>query len=281
MRSASAAVLPALAAAAGRTGVPFDALFHTARLESGLNPDAKAKSSSATGLFQFIDSTWMATLAKHGARHGITPGSRAEALALRRDPGVASLMAAEHMADNAAALEAGLGQAASPTGLYLAHFLGSGGAVRFLKGLAAAPEAAAAELFPAAARANRPIFYAGGAARSLQDVYDLFTRRLGADAGPSAANPGVNPGANPGVTSGETASRAARALVMASLAETGAEMTGAEMTGAEMTGANMIGTEMTAADIAAAEMADAGAADPGTSLQAARLAYLLLAGMGS
>ncbi|WP_328799421.1 transglycosylase SLT domain-containing protein [Sandaracinobacteroides hominis] len=185
MRGAGAAVLPALRAAAERTGVDFGALYHTARLESGFNPQARARTSSATGLFQFVDSTWMSTIAKHGARHGIVPGSRAEALALRRDPAVASLMAAEHMADNAAALEAG-GQEASATGLYLAHFLGAGGAVRFLKGMAAAPGAAAAELFPAAARANRSIFYAGSGARSLQEVYELFARKLGADEGGGA-----------------------------------------------------------------------------------------------
>jgi hypothetical protein len=191
---AAQAVLPAIEAAASRTGTSFEALFHTARLESGFNPQARARTSSATGLFQFIDSTWLGTLARHGPRHGIAPAGRAEALALRTDPAVASLMAAEHMADNGRTLERGLGRAAGPTDLYLAHFLGAGGALKFLSGMAADPGATAANLFPAAARANRAVFHAAdGTARSLQQVHDFFARKLGLDstAAPGRPNPVV------------------------------------------------------------------------------------------
>jgi hypothetical protein len=190
---AAAAVAPALQQAADRTGVAFEALFNTARLESAFNPEARARTSSATGLFQFIDSTWLSTLAKHGPGHGILPASRSEALALRRDPAIASLMAAEHMADNAAALEARLGRAVSQTDLYLAHFLGAGGAAKFLDQLASAPQAAAAALLPGAARANRAIFYEGIAPRSLQQVYDLLSRRLSGTGVPQTApQPALN-----------------------------------------------------------------------------------------
>lgn len=186
---AAQAVVPALAAAADRTGVDFGALFHTARLESGFNPAARAKTSSATGLFQFIDATWLQMLKRHGPAHGIGGLSTAQALALRKDPGVSSLMAAEHMADNARALEAGLGRPADRTDLYLAHFLGLGGAMRFLQGMALSPEAIGAGIFPAAARANKPIFYAAGAARSLQQIHQLLAARLssGAEVAPRPA----------------------------------------------------------------------------------------------
>ncbi len=187
-------MIPALQAAAERTGVDFSFLFQTARLESSFRPDAKAKTSSATGLFQFIDSTWLATLRKHGATHGIQPNSRAEALELRKDPAVASLMAAEHAADNAATLEKGLGRKAEPADLYLAHFLGSGGAVRFLKGLSANPAMAAAEMLPAAAQANKAIFFREGMPRSLQGVHDLLARRFNGEAAASGAAP-VEPAA--------------------------------------------------------------------------------------
>jgi hypothetical protein len=113
--------------------VACEALVSTARLESGFNPDARARTSSATGLFQFIDSTWLSTVSHHGARHGLNPTSRDEALSLRRDPLAASLMAASHMADNARQLQARLGRPADTVDLYLAHFLGAGGAVRFLE----------------------------------------------------------------------------------------------------------------------------------------------------
>ena len=186
---AAASVLPALRQAASRTGVDFDALFHTARLESGFNPAARARTSSATGLFQFIDSTWLATLQKHGAKHGISIGSRSQALALRTDPAVASIMAAEHMADNAAALSAKIGRAVGGTELYLAHFLGVGGAARFLSAMAVSPGMAASELLPAAARANRAIFTSRktGTERSLREVFDLLQARFSGSSGASAS----------------------------------------------------------------------------------------------
>jgi hypothetical protein len=188
---AAGRVAPALAEAARRTGVPFEALFNTARLESGFDPDARARTSSATGLFQFIDSTWLDTLARHGAQHGLNPASRAEALALRRDPLAASLMGAAHMADNAAVLAERTGRPPGQVELYLAHFLGAGGAARFLERMAVAPDRPAAELIPAAAKANRDVFYADGRARSLAEVHDFFARKLGAVPSPVAPQPGA------------------------------------------------------------------------------------------
>lgn len=191
LAAAASAMLPALEQAAGRVGADFTALFHTARLESGFNPAAKARTSSATGLFQFIDSTWLGTLARHGARHDITPASRSEALALRNDPAVASLMAAEHMQENRQRLESALGRKVGSVDLYLAHFLGAGGAARFLSHMDAAPDTSGSELFPAAARANRSIFHRkDGSARSLADIHTLFANRLGAaNATPAIAGP--------------------------------------------------------------------------------------------
>lgn len=175
---AASQVLPALQHAAARTGIDFSALFNTARLESGFNPNAKASTSSATGLFQFIESSWLSTLAKHGPRHGIAASTRSEALSLRKNPDIASLMAAEHMADNKATLESRLGREASPTDLYLAHFLGAGGALKFLSNLATSPARAAAEIMPAAARANRGIFFSAGAPRTLAEVATLLETRF-------------------------------------------------------------------------------------------------------
>ena len=190
---AAAAVAPALVAAADRTGVDFGALFHTARLESGFNPSARAKTSSATGLFQVVEGTWLQMLKQHGAAHGLAGLGKAEALALRNDPGISSLMAAEHMAENAKALEAGLGRPAGRTDLYLAHFLGLGGALRFLRGLQEAPETPGAVVFPAAARANKAIFYAGGAPRSLEDIHQLLAAKISGDAPQGVAGAAPRP----------------------------------------------------------------------------------------
>jgi hypothetical protein len=237
-------VAPALADAARRTGVPFEALFNTARLESGFNPEARARTSSATGLFQFIDSTWLDTLARHGARHGLNPASRAEALDLRRDPVAASLMAAAHMADNAAALAGRTGQQPGQVELYLAHFLGVGGAARFLDGLAAQPDRSAAALMPAAARANRAIFFADGRSRSLSEVHDLLARKLGA----APAQPGDRAPAE-----------ALPAMQLAAMAP----------------------SEQSPGSAALSSDALQPAVPQSAALQSARLAYLLLADLGA
>ncbi len=185
MSGAARAVLPAIAQAAERTGADFNALFKMARLESSFRSNAKAATSSATGLFQFIDSTWLRMLEKHGPANGIGPMSRADALQLRNDPTIASLMAAEHMADNAAMLEQALGRGVDDTDLYLAHFLGPAGARKFLHNLAQTPTLAGASLLPAAARANPAIFYSGGAPRSLAEIHQLLAARLNSGLGES------------------------------------------------------------------------------------------------
>ena len=185
---AAARVQSAIASASSRTGVDFDYLLGQAKLESGLNASARAGTSSASGLYQFIEQSWLSVVKKHGAEHGmgwaaasidksggkLTVGDAATKqaiLALRNDPEVASLMAAEHAGDNKASLENSLGRAATGTDLYMAHFLGLGGAKSFLKNMANTPDRTAASLFPAAARANRNVFFtSGGQARSLGQV---------------------------------------------------------------------------------------------------------------
>jgi hypothetical protein len=185
-----AAVVDAISNAASRTGVDFSYLLANARAESGLDPMARARTSSASGLFQFTDATWLATVARHGEKHGLgwaadalkggaTGAVKQTILSLRHNADVAATMAAEFTRDNAAKLEGALGRAAGSADLYLAAFFGAGGAVRFLKTMAAAPGMAAASLLPAAAAANRSTFFhADGSARSLAEVHDLVASRI-------------------------------------------------------------------------------------------------------
>jgi hypothetical protein len=202
--SATQRVTSAIQTAAARTGIDFDYLMGQAKVESGLNAGARASTSSASGLYQFIESSWLAVVKKHGSEHGlgwaadaigqtaggrytVTGGNRAAILALRNNPEVASLMAAEHAGDNKAVLEGTLGREATGTDLYMAHFLGLGGAKQFLKAMQASPDRSAASLFPAAARANRGVFYEkDGSARSLTEVYERFAGKLGTGAGETA-----------------------------------------------------------------------------------------------
>src|SRR5437868_1566523 len=65
-------VTAAIQLASARTGVQFDYLLNQARIESSLNPEARARTSSATGLFQFIEQTWLGMVKQHGAAHGLS-----------------------------------------------------------------------------------------------------------------------------------------------------------------------------------------------------------------
>lgn len=198
--SPSAVSMPiwrAIESASHRTGVDFGYMLDQARIESGFRADARAKTSSATGLYQFTTQTWLATLRQHGTAHGYgwaadaiepagrgtyrvaDPAMRDTILGLRTDPQLAALMAGELAADNSAHLAGTLGRQPEAVDLYLAHFLGAAGAADFLKAWSANPDQTAASLFPKAAAANRSIFYdASGAARSLGDIRQAFAAKL-------------------------------------------------------------------------------------------------------
>ena len=188
----------AIRQAAERSGVDFSYLYNQARIESSLNPNARARSSSATGLYQFVDQTWLSMIDRHGAANGLgwaanavqrgpngrfhvsDPTVRRQIMDLRRNPEAASAMAAEFANDNRAYLERRLGRDMEPVDLYLAHFLGAGGATRFLRAHEASPNAAAAASFPDAARANRSIFFKrDGSARSFNEIRNMMAARLG------------------------------------------------------------------------------------------------------
>ena len=190
-------VTNAIAMASRRTGVDFAYLLGQAKIESSLNPTARATTSSARGLYQFVDQSWLAVIDKHGSEYGLgwaadminrgpngryyvaDPEMRQQILDLRNHPETASVMAAQHAADNKAYLEQRLGREAEPVDLYLAHFLGVGGASKFLSVHDRAPNATAASMFPAAARANRSIFYdRSGNARSFAEIRDRFASKL-------------------------------------------------------------------------------------------------------
>jgi hypothetical protein len=163
-----------------------------------MNPNARAATSSATGLYQFIESTWLDTVKRHGHRFGLgevadqiavtasgsayvaDPARREAILALRNDPQVASLMAAGLAEDNRAHLMPILGRQPNHAELYLAHFLGAGGAGRFLSELQADPGQSAPALFARPAAANRTIFYSpDGSQRSLAQVMGVIEGKMG------------------------------------------------------------------------------------------------------
>jgi hypothetical protein len=141
-----------------------------ALLESGGNANAKAGTSSAAGLFQFTAGTWMETVKAMGKNYTVED---------RFDP-VKSTEVMEYFTNKQKSqLERATGKAASSTDLYLAHFLGAGGAGKFLNALNSDPNASAVSFDPRAAAANKSIFYdVSGKERSLLEVYNLMGAKV-------------------------------------------------------------------------------------------------------
>jgi hypothetical protein len=197
-----ARIAGAIKQAASTTGTSFEYLLATAKMESNFNPAAGASTSSARGLFQFIDQTWLGTVKEAGAQLGygnyadaITksssgsysvsdPAARSAILKLRDDPATASAMAGVLTQSNSFRLTGKIGRRPTDGELYMAHFMGVGGAAKLIANAEDNPRASGARLFPNAAAANRSIFYErGGRARSVSEVYSVLTQRYA-----SAAN---------------------------------------------------------------------------------------------
>ena len=163
--------------AASTTGASFEYLLATAKMESNFNPKAAASTSSARGLFQFIDQTWLGTVKEAGAHLGygqyadaITrnpsgsysvsdPDARAAIMKLRDDPEAASSMAAVLTQSNSFKLTGKIGRRPTDAELYMAHFMGVGGAGKLIQSAEDNPNASAVQMFPNAAAANQSIFY--------------------------------------------------------------------------------------------------------------------------
>jgi hypothetical protein len=200
VQSIRGVVEAAIQRASTATGVDFGFLMGTAKRESGYDPKAKAGGSSAAGLFQFVEQTWLSTLKQHGAKYGYAryadmiqkggdgryyvPGADAHkaVLDLRMDPHAASLMAGELATDHAAYLKGRVGRDPTAGELYAAHFLGPQGSARLIQAMQTTPRSSAAAMFPDAASANPTIFYRSGRAATVAEVYaNLTSTAQGAD----------------------------------------------------------------------------------------------------
>src|SRR6266478_5329318 len=193
-------VAGAIKQAANSSGTSFQYLLATAKMESDFNPTAGASTSSARGLYQFIDQTWLATVKDAGGQIGygqyadaITktssgdytvsdPAARQAIMKLRDDPSASSAMAAVLTQNNSFQLTGKIGRRPTDGELYMAHFMGVGGAAKLIANAEDNPQASGARLFPNAAAANHSIFYdRQGRARSVSEVYaELNSRYAGA-----------------------------------------------------------------------------------------------------
>jgi hypothetical protein len=184
-------VIACLKQASAATGADFDYLLDTATRESGLKCSAKAGTSSASGLFQFVEQTWLGLVKQHGAQYGLgsyasqitqtsdgrykvaDASDRSAILSLRNNPQVASLMEGEFAKQCRSSLQGALGRNVCNGELYAAHFLGTAAAAKLIRMAHNQPEANAAQAFPAAASANKNVFYnRDGSAKTAREVYD-------------------------------------------------------------------------------------------------------------
>ncbi|MBB1094172.1 transglycosylase SLT domain-containing protein [Rhodopseudomonas palustris] len=197
----------AIKQASGATGASFEYLLATAKMESNFNPQAAASTSSAKGLFQFIDQTWLGTVKEAGSQFGYgqyadaisksasgsysvsDPAARQAIMDLRNDPVISSAMAGALTQSNSFKLTGDIGRRPTDAELYMAHFMGVGGAAKLINTAQDNPGAIGAALFPNAAAANQSIFYdRSGQARTVAQVYDNLTSRYDAAANSQATH---------------------------------------------------------------------------------------------
>jgi hypothetical protein len=189
----------------------FGLLMAQAKQESSFRPDAKAAAGSAAGLFQFIDTTWLDMVHRFGGKYGVAdladkiktddggkptvadPATRKQILALRNDPALSASLAGEYAKLNKDEVERALGHAVGRADIYMAHFLGAGGATQFLKALETKGSTVAADLLPDAAASNRSVFYDGdtGRAKTVAEIYRALGGRIEQDARDFGGTAGV------------------------------------------------------------------------------------------
>lgn len=151
---------------AERTNIPNSYYTRLAEIESSNNPNAKASTSSATGLYQFTKGTWKELVDKYDLGFSLED---------REDPEKSRQVVELFTNENYSFLETKLGRAPNPGELYLAHFLGRGGAEKLING-----EGELSTLVgEGALKANKNVFYdANGNVKNKEDVIDWANSKM-------------------------------------------------------------------------------------------------------
>lgn len=196
-------IVAAIRLSSVRTGVDFSYLMKLAATESNFEPEIESATSSATGMYQFTHDTWLNTLKTHGVKYGLVADYAAKIeyyvnqrngngrpflrdketyehlLALRKNPRISAMMAAETVLESQRKLVESFDREPSQTDLYLTHFLGIDAAITFLRSLEQSPDKHAVELFPEAASSNQSIFHPRTCEpRTVDEVYALFGEKF-------------------------------------------------------------------------------------------------------
>jgi hypothetical protein len=148
--------------------------------ESSFQPGVSAKTSSASGLYQFTGGTWDAMVTKYGSKYNVSPDQR-------NDASANAMMGGQFIQDNSAILKSKGISNPTPGQLYCMHFMGSGGGPKLIQAAQTQPEADASSMFPEAARANSSIF----SGKTVGQVYQSLTSRMDSKAQAYASQYGL------------------------------------------------------------------------------------------
>ena len=180
-------VIKAIKDASDITGVDFGYLMAKAQQESSFNPNARAGTSNASGLFQFVPGTRREMVQRYGSfaeQHGIN----------RRDfdnpfnPRGSALMGALYAKENADGFRKRFGRDPNATELYFMHFLGPGGGSRFLRAYNKDRNLFGKDVLDAdQVRANSSVFFTNGKPNTVDHIYNVYDNKIGKNAAAYAA----------------------------------------------------------------------------------------------
>jgi hypothetical protein len=144
---------------------------------TGITDEEGKPTSSALGIAQFIDSTWLRTIKRPdvAAVMGIDLSqSDGELLELRKNPELAIMASAALARDNNSIMKKVIGRDANAGELYMAHFLGANGAIKLIQAYKNMPDQRAKDIFPEQAKANKPVFEykKTGKHKTIAEVYE-------------------------------------------------------------------------------------------------------------
>jgi hypothetical protein len=199
--SIDSGILAAIRLGSLRTGVEYSFLMELAATESSFDPSSVAPVTAAAGLYQFKGDTWLEAVRMYGKKYGMgayasqvenyideagnrrlrihNPVVNEYVLALRYNPRISALLAAEYVKSNRKQLSTTLDHEPGHTEMYLTHFLGASGAISFLKALDENPDRIAGEVFPTAAEHNQALFHPKlGKPRTVAEIYKMFERKF-------------------------------------------------------------------------------------------------------
>jgi len=150
---------------------PEDYYTRLAQIESNNNPLAKAKTSSAAGLYQFTKGTWSQLTGELGLDYSLED---------RFDPTKSRKIVQEFTKRNEKYLKNKLGRDPNQAELYLAHFSGMGGARKLLDTVKTSPNKLVTDFVsPGALKANKNVFYnKDGTAKKAYEVYNWSAKKF-------------------------------------------------------------------------------------------------------